>query len=120
MNRDCALKLAATQNVIRNKFKKAYTNRLEKEDEVNNAIEPPKATAAVAAVTNFDSLNIATPIVSPSLAHLRQKNQSDPNALCDRLKILLAICQASIDSDGEDVQQIKNLIDELREQEIII
>lgn len=34
------LKLIATQNVMKNKFKKAYENRLEREYNLNNAMQP--------------------------------------------------------------------------------
>lgn len=45
-------KLTATQNVMKNKFEKAYTNRIEHEHNLNHAIEPLKALSTAASSTN--------------------------------------------------------------------
>lgn len=46
------LKIAATQNVMKNKFEKAYTNRVEHEYNLNQAIEPLRALSSPTTTIN--------------------------------------------------------------------
>lgn len=48
-------KLAATQNVMKNKFEKAYTNRIEHETKLDQAIEPLKAMSSTASMNKTES-----------------------------------------------------------------
>lgn len=108
---------AATQKVLKNKFKKAVANRLAQENNLNQAMQPlvtdplsdakqtrPASTTKV--VDNNKKREAKT-----SIDHI------DPNKLCDRLKILLSSLVAE---DAEHTQEIKTIINQLRELEILV
>lgn len=97
-------KLTVTQNVIRNKFQKAYTNRLENEDDLNRAMKPLITTTGFEYKTN-------------STTSKQQQQQHDPNTLCANLRILLA---SSHEFDDKARMQIKTILNELHDLEIII
>lgn len=118
-------KLEATQNIIRNKFKKAHSNRIKNEHDVNRAIQP--LTAAADSSASVDSETNNSSLQAPSI-HSSAKNNSsaiktneqqdrDPNALCDILRILLTPLPDF--SDIECMQRINAILDELRRLEII-
>lgn len=138
-------KLLATQNVMKNKFKKAFSNRLEREHILNQSIAPLIASTKT---TINDS---ETPEESDSLRNLaKTKNTTnqlclatksysihaidiksqpmstahdihiyfeDPNKLCDRLRLLLS---SQIVGNMEHGEEINTIIAKLRELEIIV
>lgn len=146
MNQDSVSKLTATQNVIKNKFEKAYTNRLVNEHDVNHVMKPltasPSSSTSSSSSTstvdlesknsdfsihnlsktttnNSPQLHLATKSDSNHAIKLNEeKHQHDPNTLCAILRILLA--SSPNDGDIRCTQQIKSILDELRELEIII
>lgn len=142
MNQDSVSKLTAAQNVIKNKFEKAYTNRLINEHDVNRAMKPltadPSSTSTSSSVdlesknTDFSLHNLsktttatnnsppshlATKNVSNHVIKTNEKKQHNPNTLCAILRILLA---TSPNVGNMHMQQINAILDELRELEIII
>lgn len=69
MNEKNTLKLTETQNVIRNKFEKAYTNRLEKEKDVNHAM---KAFTLCPSSTSTTTTTTSSPVKTST--ELKSKN----------------------------------------------
>lgn len=99
MNRDSVSKLAASQNIIRNKFENALTNRLRKENDMNDAMKPLTSSHPLTTSSAQKSID------------LEYKNNPDPNTLCDNLRTLLA---SSNHDDVKSMQQINTILDELR------
>lgn len=89
-------KLTDTQNVIRNKFAMAHTNRLENERDVHLALQPLEENHA-----DGDKEEI-TP--------------DDLDGLCKRLRVLLS--SRSVDS-ADHTQEISAIVTKLREHKII-
>lgn len=125
-------KLEETQNIIRNKFKKAHSNRIKSESDVNHTIQPLTAAAAAAKnsapvdlESNNSSLQASLHSISKnnlnraSISNTIKTNEDvrDPNALCDILRILLT----SLPNFGDVacMQRINAILDELRRLEII-
>lgn len=90
-------KIFATQSVIRNKFIEAYTNRIDHENDVNKTIKRP-----------FTSISF-------------NKNSSLKinviNKLCKRLQKLINLWKNGNDNYN---QELKIIIDKLRQHEIIV
>lgn len=101
-------KLTATQNVIRNKFEKAYVNRLEHEHDVNQAMKPltSPTTSLLSLVTPQNS--------SFKTSSLEINNIND---LCKRLQKLI---NSPINTNDNRNQEITCIIGKLRELEIIV
>lgn len=93
------LKLTATQNVIRNKFRKIHANRLDHEQNVEQTLKPLEETTA--STDNQSRLII--------------KLNSDPNAICDELRRLLLLS-----SHTNEKQSIDSILKELRDLDIIV
>lgn len=125
-----------TQNIIKKKFEKAYMNRLEHEDDVNQAMKP--LTAVSASISDdIESKNVSLRDLSKTMnrtSQLRlasksysihasesernkttQKNQ-DPNALCDSLRMQLSSLFAG---DMNCMQSINAILEQLRDLDII-
>lgn len=131
-------KLSATQNVLRKKFEKAYTNRLEHEREVNQAMKPltmsvsssssssPSRTTAhfqSETVNSTPELDLSTksyslhPFKSESeLIKTNKEKQRDANVLCDSLRMLLP---SLLTGDMNCMQSINSILEEMRDLEII-
>lgn len=134
MNQDSMSRINATQNVIRNKYKKAYTRRLEHEHDVNQSMIPLTAATTTVESKNKDfslqnlskTPNVSSHLTTKSFSKRAIKSRSiktnkekriDPNTLCDSLKILLTSSQ----NVGEmKCMQISSILDELRKLEIIV
>lgn len=139
-------KLAATQSVIKKKFKKAYANRLQHEHDVNQAIEPITTVATPTTSTliptpslinnseseeNNISLrdlsqtkNIAHQLRLATKSYYSYKNNrsariDDPNELCDRLRLLLASRNADNETNTH-IREIKSIVAKLHELGILI
>lgn len=132
-------KLSATQNIIRNKFEKVYTNRLEHEQDVEQALKPLTANASTTVIQqpqqqqqhityDLDLKNNLAKTIN-STPQLRLSNKSylkhpaksksikkhcDPNELCDNLRMLLSTPFAV------DMNSINAILGELRNLEIIV
>lgn len=135
-------KIAATQNVIKNKFSKAIANRLEHEKNLNQTMQPLLTTSSdgVTSLKNeSESLHdnslrnlsnnnknkthqfrLAT---KSYLNHAMQprpmitaKHDDNANELCDRLRLLLT---SMIPGDVEQAEEINAIIMKLRRQGII-
>lgn len=108
MNKDSgASKLTVMQNVIKNKFDKACTNRIQSENNVNDAIKQLFTTSS-----DFSTTNNAPQIK-------QDHSDLDPNKLCANLRILLSSSSCNV-SDTKCNQQINTIINKLRELEIIL
>lgn len=132
MNQDSGSKLTATQNVIRNKFEKAYTNRLVNKHDVNHAMKSLTARRLSSSTTDLESenndsslhnLSKTTTTNNSSQLHLvtkinTEEKNHDPNTLCAILRILLTSSPKV--GDMNCMRQINTILDELRELEIII
>lgn len=108
--RDSISKLAATQNIIRNKFKKTYSERLVHERNVIRAMKPLTATVAP----------LSTSSKVPGSKHAFKINSLraiNINDLCTRMKKLVNSTNKNSDACNED---IKTIITKLREHEIIV
>lgn len=109
MDQDSGSKLSATQNVIRDKFEKAYTNRLEHEHDVNQVFKPlatPPSTPS--------SMNHA---IKTGSVGTKEEMQYDPNELCERLRLLAS---SQIAGDVNHAQETNSIIVKLRELKIIV
>lgn len=113
-------KLAATQNVIKNKFSKAYANRLEHENNLNQAMQP----LFIELVNDTTPLSItkqSRPMTSTKVVDNKNCNReagfNNPNELCDRLRILLS---AVIVGDVKHVEEMNAIIMKLHELEILL
>lgn len=130
------LKTFDTQNIIRNKFKKACTNRLERENDANQAMRPLTEISTLAPLSNdleykdneFSSHNssksqIIKAIHQPRLAANKSRSarekekEHDPNELCNRLRLLVT---AQIAGNVNKMQEINSIIAELRDLGIIV
>lgn len=110
-------KLTATQNVIRNKFEKVYTNRLEHEEDVEQALpsiqqqQQQQQDSFITELTR-NSIKKQQCITETKITPRSVKSRSsDPNELCDRLRMKLS---------SSDMESINIIIGELRDLEIII
>lgn len=132
-------KLTATQNVIRDKFEKAYTNRVEHEQDVNrvmNSLTTSTITDESESRNNDFSLRDLSKTTTNDtpqlrLSNRRYSNQSikprsiktnrekhhNPNELCDNLRMLLA---SLLTGDTNSMQFINAILDELRDLNIIV
>lgn len=132
MNQDNELKFTTTQNIIKNKFEKAYMKRLENEDDVDNALQSlTKDNLSLSSSSLTEDVDFSLPKLSKrttknsSQVHLKDVNereQRDPNALCDNLRILL-VTTPSVDDDITikiHMQKINAILNELRDIKIII
>lgn len=109
-------KLTATQNVIRNKFEKVHTNRLEHEQDVEQSFPSTQQQhEPVTTELTHNSINKQQCITESKIEYTPrtvQKSRSrDPNELCDRLRMKI--------SSG-DMKSINVIIGELRDLEIIV
>lgn len=127
MNEVSVSKLAATQSVIRNKFEKAYTNRIENENEVNSVMKP-LTTNPTLTTTTATSAQIAGDLESKnnsfSLHNLSKTTnnakQHDPNTLCEILRSLLVSSTTTTNADDvECMHSINAILDELRKLDIM-
>lgn len=105
-------KLGDVQKIIRNKFKKACSNRLACERDANLTMKPLAATSKQ--------------VMHQHQQHSPAKNDSnrafkyrlvDPNTLCNRLRVLIASTSAS---DVKQSEEIKAIIKKLHDLEIIV
>lgn len=108
VSNEIKMKLATTRNVIRNKFSKAHANRLENENNLNQAMQPLLAESS----NDATSQSIANQSQSMSRANVIV----NPNELCERLKILLSMDA----SDVKHSEEINTIIAKLRELEILV
>lgn len=136
-------KLTTTQNIIRNKFKQAYTNRVEHEYDVNRALKP-LTTSPLSTTTTTKTADLETEkkdsslrdlskttndtpqlrlsnksysihaIKSQSIETNKEKNR-DPNELCNNLRMLLSSA-----GDLNSMQMINAILEELHDLEIIV
>lgn len=117
-------KLTATRNIIRDKFEKAYTNRVEHEHDVNrvmNRLTESTITYDSESKNNDFSLrdlSKTTPTNdTPQLCLSNKEKHRDPNALCENLRMLLTSLLAG---DTNSMQLINAILDELRDLNIIV
>lgn len=130
-------KLTATRNIIRNKFKQAYTNRVEHEHDVSRVLKPLTTSPLSTMTANLESenkhLSKTTTNDTPQLRllnrshsnHLINSNSikknkekyNDPNALCAKLRTLLSSLYVG---DMNCTHSINVILDELRDLEIIV
>lgn len=96
--------LSTTQNVLKNKFKKALANRIEREKNLNHAMEPLVVSTTITKLD--DSKTIANTDIF-----------DNPNQLCNRLRTLIALRFAGNMSNEEE---INNIIAKLRKIEILV
>lgn len=102
--RDNISKLAATQNIIRNKFKKTYSDRLVHEHNVIRALKPLTTTSS----------KVTTKKYALKTSSLGKVNIDD---LCARLKTLI---KSSLKCSDNCNEEIKSILDKLREHGIIV
>lgn len=132
-------KLSLAQNTIRNKFEKTLTNRLEHEQNVEQALKPLTAIAstqekqpqqhqhhnitceAESKNKHAKIMNSASQMCLPNKSYLNTtfnsrttKKPCDPNELCDSLRMLLATPFTA------DMNSINSILEELRYLEIIV
>lgn len=136
MNQDSVSKITATQNVIRNKFKKAYKNRLDHEHDVNQAMKPLTVTSSSTLTDNLESKNsnfsktvngapqlrlptksFSNHAIKSELIKTNKEKHRDPNALCDSLRMLLSSQHAS---GAHSTLTVNKILEELHDLEIII
>lgn len=94
--------LSTTRNVMKKKFSAAFANRVESE---NNQIR--------------DKQSIPIETMNDAISHSISKysNMSDPNILCDRLRLLST---KMIEGEHEQLTEVHSIIMRLRELEILL
>lgn len=97
-------KLIATRNVIKNKFHKAYADRIEHENKLKQTIRPTTTSTKTSADKN--NKEIDNNIIS----------FNNPNEMCERLRKLIS---TSCEDDVKQVEEMKAIIKKLHEQEIL-
>lgn len=136
-------KLLATQNVMKNKFKKAFANRVEREHNLKQSIAPLIASTTInvsdspeesdslrnlsKTKNTTNQLRLATKSYSNHALDIKSRPMTtvnnihscfdDPNKLCDRLRLLLS---SQIVGNMEHVEEINSIFMKLRELEIIV
>lgn len=120
-NGTIASKVYNAQNVIKNKYKKARMDRIEREHDSLRSIEPIKANSnTVASHLSNDlaskQINFSLPRQSKQSTSV-QTNENVVNKLCVRLQLLLATPFASSDNHTREMNSILN---ELRALDIIV
>lgn len=113
MSNENNTKFIATQNIIKNKYCKAYANRLEHENELKHTIQPIHMVS-----TNDASTTHSRPMSTTKeiVVDINAEN-SNPNKLCEKMRLLLSPMNAC---DLAHVEEINSIIVKLREQEIIV
>lgn len=99
----CFAKIADTQKVIKNKFVKAYTNRVDHENDVNETMKP---------LTCSHRTTTSKPNNKNSLLKI-----NDTNELCNRLQKLI---NSQISRNVNYSQEIEMIISKLHELGIIV
>lgn len=126
--------MTATRNIIRNKFKKARTSRIERENDVkpHTAIMQRGQRRRRRQYRDLESKNILLkstidspppppPLPPLSQLHLATKSQSiDLDTLCNNLRRLLLHSSSLHIKDANRMRQINTILDELRERKIIL
>lgn len=112
-------KLIATQNVMKNKFKKAYANRLEGESNLEQSMIPITALTSNEADSSKTVQNDSLRHSSTTKSYLSLKNPIDntadeANELCDRLRLLLS------DNHMNNEEEINIIIRKLHELDILV
>lgn len=109
-----------TQNIIRNKFEKAYMNRIKHEQPLlmNSSIDG----ASLSTTKQSRAMKI-TAKVSDSKNYKKDLETSvlyinNPNELCERLRILLSTMHA--DDNAKHVEEIHNIIMKLNELDLLV
>lgn len=114
------LKLSATQNVIRSKFKTACANRRGREQEVKHAMKPLTVSLASSSIR---AKRVKQQQHQHSLAEFFSKRlikyarSNDPNVLCNRLRLLLASTNAP---DAIQTEKKNAIISKLRDLKILV
>lgn len=106
-----ASKFNATQTVIRNKFKKAYKNRIEQEQDVSRAMNPltsSKRNDLNSKIKDFSLPHLSNHATEPMSIKRSEKRiqPCDVNALCDILRTL----QSSPYATETNCMQLINVI----------
>lgn len=138
IDRAMTSKINATQKVIRNKFKKAYTNRIEHERDVNRAMNPitlntnnSESKIKDFSHSNLSKTKISTPQLSmPAKCYLKHttkamsmsnktnsEKQHDVNALCDILRKQLSTRSAG---EKDRMHFMDDILVRLRDLGIIV
>lgn len=108
---------AATQKVIRNKFKIALKNRIERERSVNHVLKPLTDTQAAESIENNASQMYSTLKTSSNKIN---KKYHDSNKLCARLRLLIATASSNVHARSKCMLQMKAILAELRKQKIVV
>lgn len=108
--------LAFTQNIIRNKFKKAFMKRIAREDDVNRVMNPLIVNHTSSAATTVDMLHNQENEQQQGPAFEQRKSSLNANILCNRLRVLLA----SRNRTSNMIEEIKTIIKMLRELEMLV
>lgn len=100
------IKFKMVQNIIKNKFSKAYENRLEHENEVKHIMKPFAEGQTLSTAENYSILT--------------GKNNEihyDPNDLCEKLKTLI---NSQFEGHEHQTHEISSIIAKLREMGTIL
>lgn len=108
VSKEIKMKLAATRNVIMNKFNEAHANRIANEKNLNHAMQS-------LVVESTDDATIQSNAKQSQFMSTIKVVVDNPNKLCERLKILLKMNT----NDEKLVQEMKTIIKKLRELEIL-
>lgn len=113
-------KLATTRNVIKNKFSKAYANRLDYENNllIGSSNDATSLSIANPLTTNdATSLSITNAITTTGDKNVPETSVINPNYLCDRLRFIISrVFAGDLQHEGE----ISVIIARLRELGIIV
>lgn len=112
MDQVSASKLSATQNVIKNKFKHAYANRMEREYDVNQAMKSINVGGTTSSASSLTITNEPESIKNDYSNH-----SIDPNELCTNLRKLLT---SQIADNVNRTHEINMIVEKLRELKIVM
>lgn len=105
--RDYSDKMVAAQNIIKEKFSKAFANRIINENNLNHVKQPLLMRIS----DDVSSLPVASSLNVPETSIIK------PNDICNRLRIVVSkMIAGEVQHEGE----MKNIIMRLRELEIIV
>lgn len=117
-NRDSekTMKMKSTQNIIRNKYKEAFMNRIADEPRMDSFAKIEPETSDIKSNRNQTRISMK----NGKIHHMSAKNinsKHDVNQLCERLRLLML---TFTEGDENNISESKNIISKLRELEIIV
>lgn len=116
MSNEIKMKMITVQKIIKNKFKEAYANRIEHEN--NQVMQPIPMVSSNDAISQTIAKQSRPMTTTTNKVHDSKNCMSfnNVNELCNRLRILLSITA----NEPKDNEEMNRIIIKLRELEILV